>query len=105
MNNEERNAFVERRYDELRMEGKHGHYECLFRVVHEIVDAELARVREELLAARAQAAQVVLAYESLSLRTERVARRAYRTGHKHGKNVVMIYDEAGAVAQAMREEG
>ena len=48
MNKDERNAIVERRYDELRAEGKHGHYECMFRVVHEIVDAELARVREEL---------------------------------------------------------
>jgi hypothetical protein len=39
---EARNARVQARYDELMHEGKHGHYETLFRVVAE----ELGRERE-----------------------------------------------------------
>ena len=35
---ETRNARVQSRYDELTSEGKHGHYETLFRVVKEEVD-------------------------------------------------------------------
>jgi hypothetical protein len=38
-----RNARVQARYDELRAEGKHGHYECMFRVVHEEVQRERER--------------------------------------------------------------
>lgn len=34
----ERNARVQARYDELMREGKHGHYETLFRVVHEEIE-------------------------------------------------------------------
>lgn len=34
----ERNARVAARYDELMREGKHGHYETLFRVVREEVE-------------------------------------------------------------------
>jgi hypothetical protein len=34
----ERNARVQARYDELMREGKHGHYETLFRVVREEVE-------------------------------------------------------------------
>lgn len=34
---ETRNARVQARYDELMAEGKHGHYETLFRVVREEV--------------------------------------------------------------------
>jgi cytidylate kinase len=36
----ERNKRVQARYDELMAEGKHGHYETLFRVVREELDAE-----------------------------------------------------------------
>ena len=35
---EERNARVQKRWDELWREGKHGHYETLFRVVREEVE-------------------------------------------------------------------
>lgn len=38
----ERNKRVQARYDELMREGKHGHYETMFRVVHEEVAAALA---------------------------------------------------------------
>jgi hypothetical protein len=34
----ERNARVQARYDELMREGKHGHYETLFRIVREEVE-------------------------------------------------------------------
>lgn len=37
---EERNAWVAQRYDALMAEGKHGHYETLFRVVREAVEVE-----------------------------------------------------------------
>jgi len=37
-----RNARVQRRYDELMREGRHGHYETMFRVVREEVEAALA---------------------------------------------------------------
>ena len=37
-----RNARVQKRYDELMREGKHGHYETMFRVVREEVEAALA---------------------------------------------------------------
>jgi|GEM_PF-6324256 len=37
----ERNKRVQARYDELMREGKHGHYETMFRVVREEVDAAL----------------------------------------------------------------
>jgi hypothetical protein len=36
-----RNARVSARYDELMREGKHGHYETLFRVVREEVERAL----------------------------------------------------------------
>lgn len=36
----ERNRRVQARYDELMREGKHGHYETLFRVVREEVERE-----------------------------------------------------------------
>jgi len=36
----ERNARVKARYDELMREGKHGHYETMFRVVREEVERE-----------------------------------------------------------------
>lgn len=36
----ERNRRVVARYDELMHEGKHGHYETMFRVVHEEVQRE-----------------------------------------------------------------
>lgn len=39
----ERNARVQRRYDELMREGAHGHYETLFRVVREEVERALER--------------------------------------------------------------
>ena len=47
----ERNARVQKRYDELMREGKHGHYETLFRVVREEVTHAvlLERRRAELL--------------------------------------------------------
>jgi cytidylate kinase len=38
-----RNARVQKRYDALMAEGKHGHYETLFRVVKEEVEAERQR--------------------------------------------------------------
>lgn len=34
----DRNARVQRRYDDLMAEGKHGHYETMFRVVREEVE-------------------------------------------------------------------
>jgi hypothetical protein len=37
-----RNARVQARYDELMREGKHGHYETMFRVVREEVEAALS---------------------------------------------------------------
>jgi hypothetical protein len=40
---ETRNAFVQRRYDELMQEGKHGHYETMFRVVREAIAFDNAR--------------------------------------------------------------
>lgn len=60
-----RNIRVQGRYDQLMAEGKHGHYETMFRVIREEVDAaeteayaegradERAQVLEELRAARA----------------------------------------------------
>jgi hypothetical protein len=39
------NKRVQARYDELMLEGKHGHYETMFRVVHE----ELASQRESIM--------------------------------------------------------
>lgn len=42
-----RNARVQRRYDDLMLEGKHGHYETMFRVVREEVE-RLARERDGL---------------------------------------------------------
>lgn len=39
----ERNARVAERYDELMREGKHGHYETMFRVVREEVERERER--------------------------------------------------------------
>lgn len=36
----ERNKRVQSRYDELMREGKHGHYETLFRVVREEVERD-----------------------------------------------------------------
>lgn len=44
----ERNARVQARYDELMREGKHGHYETLFKVVNEEVARLEARIREAL---------------------------------------------------------
>jgi hypothetical protein len=38
----ERNARVKARYDELMREGKHGHYETMFRVVREEVERATA---------------------------------------------------------------
>jgi hypothetical protein len=38
----DRNARVQARYDELRAEGKHGHYETMFRVVREEIERERA---------------------------------------------------------------
>ena len=36
-----RNARVQKRYDELMAEGRHGHYETMFRVVREEVERAL----------------------------------------------------------------
>lgn len=41
MADEQLNAWAKARYDELRAEGKHGHYETLFRVVQEAVGKKL----------------------------------------------------------------
>jgi hypothetical protein len=38
-----RNIRVQKRYDELMREGKHGHYETMFQVVREEVDRALGR--------------------------------------------------------------
>lgn len=38
----ERNFRVKARYDELMREGKHGHYETMFRVVREEIERERA---------------------------------------------------------------
>lgn len=48
---EERNARVQKRWDELWREGKHGHYETLFRVVRE----EVERAERETITANAAA--------------------------------------------------
>ena len=104
MSNEERNAFVERRYDELRLEGKHGHYECMFRVVREIVEAELARVREELHVTNNAYAELLKELHAERERTERVARRAAELSRSFAQaapSAFFTIDEA--VAQAMRE--
>jgi hypothetical protein len=37
----ERNIRVQARYDELMQEGKHGHYETIFRIVREEVERAL----------------------------------------------------------------
>lgn len=42
----ERNAWVELRYDALMAEGKHGHYETLFRIVREAIEAAVEVERE-----------------------------------------------------------
>lgn len=42
----ERNKRVEARYDELMREGKHGHYETMFRVVREQLESALSEQRE-----------------------------------------------------------
>lgn len=39
----ERNCRVQARYDQLMREGKHGHYETMFRVVREEVEQERER--------------------------------------------------------------
>lgn len=39
----ERNCRAQARYDELMRDGKHGHYETMFRVVREEVEAERER--------------------------------------------------------------
>lgn len=39
----ERNARVQRRYDEMMQAGRHGHYETMFRVVKEEVERERMR--------------------------------------------------------------
>jgi hypothetical protein len=41
----ERNARVQSRYDELMAEGRHGHYETMFRVVREEVERALEQCR------------------------------------------------------------
>jgi hypothetical protein len=43
----ERNARVSARYDELMREGKHGHYESMFRVVREEVERALAEAKDD----------------------------------------------------------
>lgn len=40
----ERNCRVQARYDELMQQGKRGHYETMFRVVREEVEAERERI-------------------------------------------------------------
>ncbi len=47
-----RNARVQARYDELMREGKHGHYEALFRVVREEVEDAVSRKRIDAALAR-----------------------------------------------------
>lgn len=49
------NAAVQARYDELMAEGKHGHYETLFRIVHEQRAAGAEAMR---LAARAKVREI-----------------------------------------------
>jgi len=34
----ERNRFISQRYDELMLEGKHGHYETMYRVFAELLE-------------------------------------------------------------------
>lgn len=43
----QRNARVRARYDELMLEGKHGHYETMFRVVREEVERALSSTKRE----------------------------------------------------------
>lgn len=43
INKSQRNARVRSRYDELMREGKHGHYETMFRVVREEVERAVKR--------------------------------------------------------------
>jgi hypothetical protein len=49
----ERNCRVQARYDELMREGKHGHYETVFRVVREEVEAEREQQAAQIEAMRA----------------------------------------------------
>ena len=51
----ERNCRVQARYDELMREGKHGHYETVFRVVREEVEAEREQQAAQIKALRADA--------------------------------------------------
>lgn len=50
--NTERNAKVQARYDAMMADGKHGHYETMFKLVHEQVDAERERCAALVQAAR-----------------------------------------------------
>lgn len=43
----ERNIRVQARYDALMHEGKHGHYETMFRVVREEVEHALKQCKEQ----------------------------------------------------------
>ena len=47
----ERNCRVQARYDELMREGKRGHYETMFRVVREEVEAERNRLAQKFMVA------------------------------------------------------
>lgn len=66
MSREDTNKAVQLRYDELMREGKHGHYETLFKVVHEQVQAceaeqskRIAELVEAVTYARSQLLMVV----------------------------------------------
>jgi len=61
LTNQERNARVQSRYDELMREGRHGHYETLFKIVREEVESicaerDLAVAHSERMAALWEAA-------------------------------------------------
>ena len=47
MTRDEINARMQRRYDELMHIGKHGHYETMFRVFHEMGNVLIAQGKQE----------------------------------------------------------
>ncbi len=81
---EDRNRRVATRYDELLRAGKHGHYETLFRVVREEVEAERERIgREAAAIADALGERGLIDFDDEGFQTpSRCARppRAFQTG-------------------------
>ena len=52
------NLWVQTRYDELMAEGKHGHYETLFKIVQEAIAREANALRDKLAVAEREIAML-----------------------------------------------